>query len=131
MPFSFYLIIGMILILLGIYVCIYILYILVVILYIVIIVYRRKREERGKWAPKTPFTSFLNDYIFSFSLIIIMYNIETLEEIERERAMEMKQSLVCVVADCHYCSPQFKALRPRRELTLLTFMEHIDMHGMP
>lgn len=131
MPFSFYIIIGMILILLGMYVCIYILYILVVILYIVIIVNRRKREERGKWALKTPFTSFLNDYIFSFFLIIIMYNKETLEEIESELAMQMKQSLVCVVADCHYCSPQFKSLRPRRELTLLNFMEYVDIHGMP
>ena len=61
----------------------------------------------------------------------MLYNKELQDEIDAENAMEMKQSLVCVVADCHYCSPQFKSLRPRRELTLLTFMEHIDMHGMP
>ena len=59
------------------------------------------------------------------------YNRELQDEIDAENAMEIKQSLKCVVPDCHYCSPAFIAIRPRRELTLLTFMEHIDLHGMP
>ena len=59
------------------------------------------------------------------------YNNELQDEIDAELEMQLKQSLECVVPDCHYCSPQYISLRPKRELTLLTFMEHIDLHGMP
>ena len=63
--------------------------------------------------------------------MIMLYNKEIQDEIDAENAMEMKQSLVCIVPDCHFCPPRFYNIRPKRELALLTFMEYIDMYGLP
>ena len=60
-----------------------------------------------------------------------MYNKETQDEIDAENAMEMKQSLMCIVPDCHFCPPRFYNVRPKRELALLTFEQHIEMYGLP
>ena len=39
--------------------------------------------------------------------MIMLYNKEIQDEIDAENAMEMKQSLVCIVPDCHFCPPRF------------------------
>mgnify|MGYP005657897295 FL=1 len=59
------------------------------------------------------------------------YNKELQAEIDAELEMELKQSLKCVVPDCHFCSPQFISVRPRRNLALVSFIEYITIHGLP
>ena len=55
-------------------------------------------------------------------------NKELQAEIDAELEMELKQSLKCVVPNCHFCSPQFISVRPRRNLALLSFFEYIKIH---